>query len=68
MKIFFYKMFFDDRNISHKRYMDKWRRYYHYYMNNVKRIQNVFRKYLANKEKNRLKRIDEILKKNNYKT
>ena len=43
--------------------MDKWRRYNHYFKNNVNRIQNAFRIYLANKEKNRLKRVVEILKK-----
>ena len=43
--------------------MDKWRRYNQYFKNNVNKIQNAFRIYLANKEKNRLKRINEILKK-----
>ena len=63
MKIIFDKKFFDDGQSSLKRYMDKWRRYNQYFKNNVNKIQNAFRIYLANKEKNRLKRIDEILKK-----
>ena len=63
IKILFDKKAFDDGQSSLKRYMDKWRRYNQYFKKNVNRIQNAFRIYLANKEKNRLKRIDEILKK-----
>ena len=63
LKIIFEKKSFDDEQSSLKRYMDKWRRYNIYYKKNVNKIQNAFRIYLANKEKNRLKRIDEILKK-----
>ena len=51
MKIFFDKKFLDDGQSSLKRYMDKWRRYNHYFKNNVKRIQNAFRIYLSNKKK-----------------
>ena len=47
--------------------MDKWRTYNHYFNINVNRIQNAFRIYLANKEKNRIKRMVEILKKTNIK-
>ena len=61
MKIFFYKKFFDDRNTSLKRYMDKWRTYNHYFNINVNRIKNAFRIYLANKEKKRLKRNEFII-------
>ena len=63
LKIIFEKKSFGDEQSSLKRYMDKWRRYNIYYKKNVNKIQNAFRIYLANKEKNRLKRIDEILKK-----
>ena len=63
IKILFDKKAFDDGQSSLKRYMDKWRRYNQNFKKNVNRIQNAFRIYLANKEKNRLKRIDEILKK-----
>ena len=63
LKIIFDKKVFDDGQSSLKRYLDKWKRYNELYKRNVNRIQNAFRIYLANKEKNRLKRINEILKK-----
>ena len=63
IKILFDKKVYEDGQSSLKKYMDKWRRYNQYYNKNVQKIQNNFRIYLANKEKNRLKRIDEILRK-----
>ncbi len=68
LTIIFEKKIFDDGQSSLKRYMDKWKRYVQYYNKNVNKIQNNFRVYLANKEKNRLKRINEILKKTVIKT
>ena len=47
--------------------MDKWRTHNHYFNINVNRIKNAFRIYLANKEKKRLSRVVEILKKTNIK-
>ena len=43
--------------------MDKWRRYNQYANKSANKIQNAFRIYKANKEKNRLKRINDILRK-----
>ena len=63
IKIIFERKVYEDGQSSLKKYMDKWRRYNQYYNKNVNKIQNSFRIYLANKEKNRLKRINEILKK-----
>jgi len=45
-----------------KTYFDKWRRYNQYLNKCANKIQNGFRTYLANKEKNRLKRINDILR------
>ena len=63
LKIIYEKKVYEDGQSSLKRYMDKWRRYNLYYKKNVNKIQNAFRIYLANKEKNRLKRINDILNK-----
>ena len=57
------KKIFIDGQSKLKTYFDKWRRYNHLMNKNANRIQNAYRTYLANKEKNRLKRINEILKK-----
>ena len=67
LKIIFEKKVFEDGQSSLKKYMDKWRRYNQYFNKNVNKIQNNFRIYLANKEKNRLKRINEILYKSVFK-
>ena len=63
MRIIFERKVFEDGQSSLKRYMDKWRRYNQYFNKNVNKIQNAYRIYRANKEKNRLKRINDILKK-----
>ena len=52
---------FNDGQSKLKTYFDKWRRYNLYTNKCANRIQNGFRTYLANKEKNRLKRINDIL-------
>jgi hypothetical protein len=52
---------FNDGQSKLKTYFDKWRRYNIYTNKCANRIQNGFRTYLANKEKNRLKRINDIL-------
>ena len=53
---------FNDGQSKLKTYFDKWRRYNLYMNKCANRIQNGFRTYLANKEKNRLKRINDILR------
>ena len=68
LSILFSKKVYEDGQSSLKRYMDKWRRYNQNYNKMVNRIQNAFRVYLANKEKNRLKRINDILEKTVLKT
>ena len=54
---------FSDGQSKLKTYFDKWRRYNQYVNKCANKIQNGYRTYLANKEKNRLKRINDILKK-----
>ena len=56
------KKMFADGQSKLKTYFDKWRRYNQYMNKCANKIQNGFRIYLANKEKNRLKRINDILK------
>ena len=68
LKIIYEKKVYEDGQSSLKRYMDKWRRYVKNYNDKVNKIQNNFRIFLANKEKNRLKRINDILKKTVLKT
>ena len=63
IRILFERKVYEDGQSSLKKYMDKWRRYNQYFNKNVNKIQNSFRIYLAKKEKNRLKRINEILEK-----
>jgi hypothetical protein len=63
IRILFERKVYEDGQSSLQKYMDKWRRYNQYFNKNVNIIQNAFRIHLANKEKNRLKRIDQILKK-----
>ena len=53
---------FNDGQSKLKTYFDKWRRYNQYANKCANRIQNGYRTYLANKEKNRLRRINDILK------
>ena len=57
------KTYTDDKSAL-KRYFDKWRQYNTYTNNCATRLANAFRTYEAKKEKNRLKRIKNIL----YKT
>ena len=57
------KTYTDDKSAL-KRYFDKWRQYNTYTNNCATRLANAFRAYEAKKEKNRLKRIKNIL----YKT
>ena len=54
---------FNDGQSKLKTYFDKWRRYNQILNKYATQIQNGYRTYLANKEKNRLKRINDILKK-----
>ena len=54
------KAYTDDKSAL-KRYFDKWRQYNTYTNNCVTRLANAFRTYQANKEKNRLKKINTIL-------
>ena len=54
---------FNDGQSKLKTYFDKWRRYNQYMNKCANKIQNAFRTHLANKEKNRLQRINAILKK-----
>ena len=61
IRILFEKKVYDDGQSSLQKYMDKWRRYNQYYNKNVQKLQNNYRIHLANKEKNRLRRINEIL-------
>ena len=56
------KKIFTDGQSKLKTYFDKWRRYNQYVNKCANKIQNAFRTYLANKEKNRLRRINDILK------
>ena len=56
------KKIFTDGQSKLKTYFDKWRRYNQYLNKCANKIQNGFRTYLANKEKNRLKRINDILR------
>ena len=67
IRILFERKVYDDGKSSLQKYMDKWRRYNQYYNKNVQKIQNNFRIHLANKEKNRLRIINEILYKSVYK-
>ena len=53
---------FNDGQSKLKTYFDKWRRYNQYLNKCANKIQNGFRTYLANKEKNRLKTINDILR------
>ena len=57
------KAYTDDKSAL-KRYFDKWRQYNKYTNNCVTKLANTFRSYKAKKERNRLKRINDIL----YKT
>ena len=54
------KAYTDDKSAL-KRYFDKWRQYNTYTNNCVTKLANAFRTYQANKEKNRLKKINDIL-------
>ena len=63
LRIIYEKKVYEDGQSSLKKYIDKWRRYVQNYNKNVNKIQNAFRIYLANKEKNKLRRINEILDK-----
>ena len=63
LRIIFEKKVVVDGQSSLKRYLDKWRRYNQYANKSANKIQNAFRVYRANKEKNRLKRINDILRK-----
>jgi len=63
LRIIFEKKVVVDGQSSLKRYLDKWRRYNQYANKSANRIQNAFRVYKANKEKNRLKIINDILRK-----
>ena len=56
------KAYTDDKSAL-KRYFDKWRQYNTYTNNCVTRLANAFRTYQANKEKNRLKKLNTILSK-----
>jgi len=56
------KSYTDDKSAL-KRYFDKWRQYNTYTNNCANKIQNAFRILKANKEKNRLKKINIILNK-----
>ena len=56
------KAYTDDKSAL-KRYFDKWRQYNTYTNNCVTKLANAFRTYQANKEKNRLKKIKNILNK-----
>ena len=54
------KAYTDDKSAL-KRYFDKWRQYNTFINNCVTKLANAFRTYQANKEKNRLKKINNIL-------
>ena len=56
------KAYTDDKSAL-KRYFDKWKQYNTYTNNCVTKLANAFRTYQANKEKNRLKKINTILHK-----
>ena len=56
------KAYTDDKSAL-KRYFDKWRQYNTYTNNCITKLANAFRTYQANKEKNRLKKINIIFSK-----
>ena len=56
------KAYTDDKSAL-KRYLNKWKQYNTYTNNCVTKLANAFRTYQANKEKNRLKKINNILHK-----
>ena len=61
-KIMKKKSYIDDKSAL-KRYFDRWRQYNKYTHNCTTKLANAFRTYKANKEKNRLKRINQLLNK-----